>query len=63
MEKQVFQPIAALKAQLRDNNVKFRTFLCLAMSKGMLTGWLEALPKQKSEWEGLLRRGRSLIIT
>ena len=34
---------------MRDNNIKFRTFICLSMSKGLLTAWLEALPRQKSE--------------
>jgi len=45
-DKQILQPIGSLKS-LKDNNMKFRTFVCLAMSKGMLCDWLEALPKQK----------------
>jgi len=45
-DKQILQPIGYLKS-LKDNNMKFRTFVCLAMSKGMLCDWLEALPKQK----------------
>ncbi len=36
---------------MKDNNIKFRTFVCLAMSRGMLTGWLEALPKQTGQWK------------
>ena len=35
---------------MKDYNIKYRTFVCLAMSRGMLTGFLEALPKQNSEW-------------
>ena len=49
-DRQIFQPINALKTLMKDNNIRFRTFICLSMSKGMLTAWLEALPKQKSEW-------------
>ena len=45
-DKQILQPIRAIKS-LNNNNIKFRTFICLAMSKGMLSDWLEALPKQK----------------
>lgn len=45
-DKQIFQPINSLKTLMRDNNVKFRTFVCLAMSRGLLAGFLEALPTQ-----------------
>ena len=47
-DKQILQPIRAIKT-LDNNNIKFRTFICLAMSKGMLSDWLEALPKQKGK--------------
>jgi hypothetical protein len=49
-DRQIFQPINALKTLMKDNNIWFRTFICLSMSKGMLMAWLEALRKQKSEW-------------
>ena len=49
-DKLVFQPINSLKMLMKDYNIKYRTFVCLAMSRGMLTGFLEALPKQTSEW-------------
>lgn len=61
MDKLIFQPIHTMRTTMKDNNVKFRTFVCLAMSKGMLTGWLEALPKQRSEGEGG-REGGAIII-
>ncbi len=48
-DKLVFQPIYSLKTLMRDTNIKYRTFICLAMSRGLLTTFLEALPKQTSE--------------
>ena len=51
-DRQILQPIGALKTVMRDNNIRFRTFICLSMSKGMFTAWLEALPKQRSELIG-----------
>ncbi|XP_064387985.1 uncharacterized protein LOC135336189 isoform X2 [Halichondria panicea] len=47
-DKLVFQPINSLKTLMKDYNIKYRTFVCLAMSRGMLTGFLEALPKQNT---------------
>lgn len=45
-EKQILQPINSLKS-LQDKNMKFRTFICLALSRGSLTTWLEGLLKQR----------------
>ena len=57
-DKQILQPIRAIKT-LDNNNIKFRTFICLAMSKGMLSDWLEALPKQKGKIVKFYTRSQS----
>ena len=41
---QIMQAIGSVRA-LRDNNMKFRTFICLAMSRGLLCKWLQTLPE------------------
>ena len=40
---QIMQAIGSVR-ELRDNNMKFRTFICLSMSRGLLCKWLQTLP-------------------
>ena len=46
---QIMQAIGSVRT-LRDHNTKFRTFVCLSLSRGLLCKWLQMLPQLNGQY-------------